>query len=157
MGSEDYHVSRPISHRRRVRARSPHRQSSTEHIDKSACVAGAITSYSTNQVAGTSRRHHPVNETSRMVTCESPWNAKMPNGPATLVSGGIQWEAVLLEPGAKVVHDVLQAQTCSTASLRFVNVLGGQAALALMFLLHRRLHPASGISQSAFMVRIAAE
>lgn len=47
----------------------------------------------------------------------------------------------------------LQALTCDTASLRFLNALGGEAALILMFVLHRRLHPAAGVSRSAAMVR----
>ena len=48
----------------------------------------------------------------------------------------------------------LQALTCDTASLRLLNALGGQAALILMFVLHRRLHPAAGLSRSAAMVRV---
>lgn len=160
MGSEDHHVPRPIPRRRRVRARSPHWQSSTEHADKSACIAGAITSHSTDQVAGTSIRHHAGiiiignHALSRVKAperqgCQTPAQQWCP----VLSSGKLS----CLKPGSKEVLDGLQAQTCSTASLRFVNVLGGQAALVLMFLLHRRLHPASDTSQSMFMVRLPAE
>ena len=47
----------------------------------------------------------------------------------------------------------MQESACSLAALRLLNVAAGQACLLLLYLLHRRLHPACDPHKSAAMVR----